>query len=80
MDITRTTKAVIRSTTGERVAASHVDGSGVINLTVGISGGRASITATEARELAAWLVTAAKNADATTDRSPGRESFRARTW
>ncbi|MHC0429248.1 hypothetical protein ACX6XY_03540 [Streptomyces sp. O3] len=70
LNVTRETKATLAARNGGRVIAWHNDKErGTLSLAV--PGDRAKLTPVEARNLAAWLIDAAKAIE-TPDRSPLR--------
>lgn len=73
LNVTRETKATLATKNGGRVLAWHNDKErGTLSLAV--PGDRARITPTEARNLAAWLIDAAKAVEAP-DRTPLRTAM-----
>ncbi|MFE9256526.1 hypothetical protein [Streptomyces sp. NPDC006879] len=70
LNVTRETKATLAARNGGRVIAWHNDKERG-TLSVAVPGDRAKLTPVEARNLAAWLIDAAKAIEAP-DRSPLR--------
>ncbi|MEU9388691.1 hypothetical protein AB0D86_01660 [Streptomyces sp. NPDC048324] len=73
LNVTRETKATLAAQNGGRVLAWHNDKERG-TLSVAVPGDRAKLTPTEARNLAAWLIDAAKAIESP-DRTPLRTAM-----